>query len=415
MPRRARMPYSNVPTSLLTNGQRLARIRDRRRWTQTRLSTESGYSLSAVKKFEQGRRSLDRADVILRFARALDCHPTEITGQPYSPPDGDLDGHSAVLSIAAIRRALLRHGRPSRPSEQEVAGVDMEDLRARVAEANGYRQKSALVSSGKVLPALLRDLQVAVDVAPEADRRQAHDLLASAYECAMQMLYKLGRGADATLATERVVWSTTETGDPLRALSGHWYESGEFLAIGEHEEAGAIIDGALTELDRCATSPEQVSLKGAFHLKASLNHARASEPKSAEKHLALAGKLAETLGGDRNDFQLQFGPTNVAIWSVSLPVEVGQGREAVRRAAQVTPRLPAHYARERRSHHFIDVGRAHHYNGRNDEALESFLHAERLAPQATRMHPAVHETMNVILNSRRRTDAYEFALRLGLL
>ncbi|MBB5933797.1 XRE family transcriptional regulator [Streptomyces zagrosensis] len=293
--------------------------------------------------------------------------------------------------------------------------MDFGTLRSRVAAANNDRQKSALTNSGKYLPALLRDLQVAADVSQEADRREAHDMLASAYECAMQMLYKLGYGTDATLATERVVWSTAATGNPLRALSGHWYESGEFLAIGEHEEAGVIIDGALSELDRLSTSPEQISLKGAFHLKASLNHARASEPKPAERHLAEARELAETLGEDRNDFQLHFGPTNVAIWSVSLSVEMGRGQEAVRRATRVTPNLPTDYAKERRSHHCIDVGRAHHYNGQHAEALESFLHAERLAPQATRMHPAVHETMNVILTSRRRTDALEFGMRLGLL
>lgn len=41
------------------NGQRLARARLRRRWTQDRLARESGFSLATVRAIEQGRRSLD--------------------------------------------------------------------------------------------------------------------------------------------------------------------------------------------------------------------------------------------------------------------------------------------------------------------------------------------------------------------
>ncbi|WP_431772172.1 helix-turn-helix domain-containing protein [Streptomyces cucumeris] len=405
----------DVPESAQTNGQRLARLRMRRRWDQRRLAQESGYSLSSVKKFEQGKRSLDRADVILTFVKALDCHPTEITGQPYTPTDSDLDGQAAVAAVAAVRRALLRHGRPTRPSDQEAAEVDLSELRARVSEANRYRQTAALAKSGSLLPALLRDLQVAVDVSTGDERRAAYDLLASGYECAMQYLYKLGRSSDATLATERVVWSAEQTDDPLRALSARWYDAGEFLSIGEHDEAGAIIDEALTKLGRIGgDQPEQVSLTGAFHLKASLNYARATAGKAAEAELQKAERLAAKLPGDRNDYQLQFGPTNVAIWSVSLPVEMGKGRDAVRRAEHIAGKFPAKYAQERRSHHYIDVGRARYYNGQHDQALDSFLEAERLAPQATRMHAGVRETTSTMLNTTRSRALLEFGMRLGV-
>ncbi|MFK4187249.1 helix-turn-helix domain-containing protein [Streptomyces sparsogenes] len=410
------MPHqTDMPEGAQTNGQRLKRLRMRRRWDQRKLSEVSGYSLSAVRKFEQGQRSLDRADVILAFSKALDCHPTEITGQPYTPPDSDLDGQAAIVSVGAVRRALMRHGRPSRPTEQEAAEVNLTTLRERVATANQYRQGASLAKSGDLLPALLRDLQVAVDVCNGDQRREAYDLLASAYECAMQYLYKLGRSSDATLATERVLWSAERTEDPLRILSAHWYDAGELLSIGEHDEAGAIIDEALTSLGAMGDGgPEAVSLTGAFHLKASLNAARATDSKAAEMHLQKAQEQADLLGEDRNDFELQFGPTNVAIWSVSLPVEMGRGQDAVRRAERVTRSLPKQYAPERRSHHFIDVGRAYYYNGQHDKALDAFVKAERLAPQATRMHAGVRETTHTMLNTARRTALYEFGMRLGV-
>ena len=396
-----------------SNGQRLARLRARHRWTQARLATEAGYSVEAVKKFEQGRRSLDRPAVILAFAQALDCHPTEITGAPYVPIQADRDGQAAVASVAAVRRALLRHGRPTRPTEDEAATVDLPELHRRVVEANRHRQAAALTKSGAVLPALLRDLQVAAELTQGSNRRDVFGLLASAYECAMQYLYKLGHTSDATLATERVQWASQETEDPLRMLAARWYDAGEFLTIGEHDEAGAIIDEALAELGAVhSPGPEAVSLRGAFHLKASLNLARATDTKAAVRHLKQAEAAAEELGEDRNDWQMQFGPTNAALWSVSLPVELGRGKDAVARAEKV--RLPAGYSRERRSHFHIDRGRAYFYNGQREDAVAAFLEAERLAPQATRAHAAVRETVGTMIRSQKRAPLVELGIRVGV-
>ncbi|MET8978582.1 helix-turn-helix transcriptional regulator [Streptomyces sp. NPDC004539] len=395
-----------------SNGQRLARLRARRRWTQQRLATEAGYSLAAVRAMEQGRRSLDRPAVVLAFAQALDCHPTEITGAPYVPLNADRDGQAAVASVAAVRRAILRHGRPARPTEQEAAAVDLPELRERVIEANACRQAAALAASGPLLPPLLRDLQVAAELSGGDQRREVYALLASAYECAMQYLYKLGHSSDATLATERVLWASQETEDPLRVLAAHWYDAGEFLTIGEHDEAAAIIDEALAELGAIRSpGPEAVSLRGAFHLKASLNLARATDAKGAVRHLKRAEEAAEELGEDRNDWEMQFGPTNTALWAVSLPVEMGRGKDAVARAEKV--RLPADYSRERRSHFHIDCGRAYFYNGQREQAVHAFLEAERLAPQATRAHAGVRETIGTMIRTQRRGDLIELGIRVG--
>jgi transcriptional regulator with XRE-family HTH domain len=408
------MPHHpDTGTGAESNGQRLARLRARHRWTQQRLATEAGYSLAAVRAFEQGRRSLDRPAVVLAFAQALDCHPTEITGAPYVPAQADSDGQQAVASVAGVRRALLRHGRPARPTEEEAAAVCLPDLHQRVVEANRHRQAAALTPSGALLPQLLRDLQVAAELTTGDERRQVFALLASVYECAMQYLYKLGHTSDATLATERVLWASRETGDPLRVLAASWYDAGEFLTIGEHDEAGAIIDDALTDLGAIRSpGPEAVSLRGAFHLKASLNLARATDAAGAIRHLGYAQAAAEELGEDRNDWQMQFGPTNAALWSVSLPVEMGRGRDAVAQAEKV--KLPSDYSRERRSHFHIDRGRAHFYNGQREQAVHAFLDAERLAPQATRAHAAVRETVGTMIRTQKRGELVELGIRLGV-
>lgn len=409
------MPYrADMPQSTETNGERLAVLRKRRRWTQKRLAEESGYALASVRAFERGRRSLDRGDLILQFARALNCHPTEITGQPFTPAESDEIGQEALSAVASVRRALLLHGRPTRATDAEVARVDVGNLTTRVAHANGLRQSAALPRTAAVLPDLLRDLQVACEVTSGDQQRHVYGLLASGYECAMQYLYKLGRVSDATLATERVLWAAAGTENPLRMLAARWYEAGEFLSIGEHDDAADIIDGALQELGT-PTTPQALSLAGAFALKASLNSARGADAESAARHLARAQELADQLGEDRNDFELQFGPTNAAIWSVSLPVELGRGREAVRAAEHVSAHLPSTFAAERRSHHWIDVGRGYWYNGQRDAALEAFLTAEKIAPQQTRMHAGVRETVRTMIRTQRRTGLVELGVRVGAL
>ena len=82
------------------NGQRLARARMRRRWTQERLAMESGFSLATIRAVEQGRRSLDNMGQLLTFAQALEIPVTDLTGQPYAPASPEqAAGQGAVAGI----------------------------------------------------------------------------------------------------------------------------------------------------------------------------------------------------------------------------------------------------------------------------------------------------------------------------
>lgn len=393
------------------NGVRLAQIRRRRRLTQQQLADRVGYSLAAIKKFEQGHRPIDRGQMILRFAEVLACHPSEITGHSYPVPDYDLEAQYAAGAVAAVRRALLLHGCTPGISDAEADAVDLEVLADRVRVATGYRQAVTLTRSGEMLPGLLRDLQVAAAVSAGDARRRAFDLLASGYECAMTFAYKCGQDAVSTLANERARLAVRETGDPLRVASAEWYWAGEYICIGEHGVAADVLEAALAEVDRQPVSARQVSLRGSLHLKAALNAARAADSAGTDAGLRHAERAAECLGVDRNDFELCFGPTNVAIWSVALPVEFGQGREAVRRGERI--RVPASYSAERRSYLHIDLGRAYYLNGQREQAVDAFLTAERIAPQHTRLHPAVRETVGAMTRTAARGRLAELALRVG--
>jgi transcriptional regulator with XRE-family HTH domain len=195
------------------NGSRLARARHRHRWSQDRLARETGFSVSAIRAFEQGRRSLDSMRQLLLFARVLDVPVTDLTGQPYLPATPDQDaGHGAV---AAIRRELMLAGRPAKPTAAEAAAVSIPALRARTDDIHARHRSAVLSRMGEALPALLRDLRVAVEVSPEAHRPVVYRLLARTYEAAMDMLLQSGYLPDSVMAIERARWAARQSDDTL--------------------------------------------------------------------------------------------------------------------------------------------------------------------------------------------------------
>ncbi|KWX00088.1 hypothetical protein TH66_14215 [Carbonactinospora thermoautotrophica] len=143
----------------MTNGQRLARLRLRKGWTQRRLADESGYTVATIKAWEQGRRSLDSVSVIVHLAQVLGAHATEITGQPFVPASPEQDaGHTAV---GAIKLELLAYNRPPRISAAEADQITLADLRRRTTQVSRLRQAARYSKLGAQVPPLLRDLRIA--------------------------------------------------------------------------------------------------------------------------------------------------------------------------------------------------------------------------------------------------------------
>jgi transcriptional regulator with XRE-family HTH domain len=403
------------------NGQRLARARLRRRWTQERLARESGFSLATVRSIEQGRRSLDNMGQLLTFARALEVPVTDLTGQPYAADSSEQDAGQGA--VAGIRRELLLAEREPRLSDAQAAAVSVPELRARVEDMHGRHRSAALASMGHDLPRLLHDLRVARHVVPSGQRAAVYGLLAGTYEAAMDMLKQTGYVADATAAVERARWAAQRSGDPLCALTEEWHYAGEFIRVGELGEAAEIIEGGLRALHPLAREDVgAAALTGGYELKAALVSARAGDAPAMWEHWERALAIGEQIGHDRDE--LAFGPSNVAIWSVALPVEMLDGAAAVNRATLVGPALDAlipsatiakgRYSRERLARHWIDVGRAYHYRADRDRALDSILKAERIAPQKTRINPGAREVVSHLLRARRKNHLVELALRMGI-
>jgi hypothetical protein len=70
--------------------------------------------------------------------------------------------------------------------------------------------------------------------------------------------------------------------------------------------------------------------------------------------------------------------------------------------------FPAGIPRERVGHHHIDTARAWLLHGDRRRALASLITARHTAPQQTRYHPMVHETIRVLAGQdRHRTDTVQ--------
>ena len=113
MPRRSRLKLMPLPKSNETPGQRLARIRRERGFTQVELAEKTGLVQALVSDYERGKLRLN-ADMILRFAAALEVS-TDALLQPSGPVESRKPSRRVLRRLEQIealpqsqQTALLR-------------------------------------------------------------------------------------------------------------------------------------------------------------------------------------------------------------------------------------------------------------------------------------------------------------------
>jgi hypothetical protein len=81
-------------------------------------------------------------------------------------------------------------------------------------------------------------------------------------------------------------------------------------------------------------------------------------------------------------------------------VELCDGATAISHAQHV--HIPRTTQPERVGHHHIDLARGRLWHGDRRGALEDLLTARSIAPQQTRYHPMVRETLHALARAERR-------------
>lgn len=377
-------------------GRRVAELRKLNGSSQTALALRANVSYSTIRKLESGDRAATPA-VVAAIARALNVNVTDITEQPYGAWNASPESEQAT--VPAIRRALVEGEDP----DLDVPTRDLLQLRAEIRLLKEWDRHGKHAEVARVLPDLVRHLHRAHNDLPAHHREVAAELLASAYSFAVIGLYRLGHLDLAHLADERARKLAAGGRDPLRAATAEWNHALILLFDGSYRAGLRTLTRAQEIVDQSTDELAAPAVRGALHLRAAVLAARMTDRDLADAYLVEAERFATPAQEEANFYGTKFGLANVDIHRVAIPVELADGTTAVSRASTV--RLPVGTAPSRSGHYWIDLSRGWLLHGDRQKALASLEAARRIAPQVTRYHPQVHETVQSLAVSDKRTTA----------
>jgi transcriptional regulator with XRE-family HTH domain len=395
-------------------GARIATLRKARGLTQRQLAERASVSYSLLTKVESGVAGATPA-LIGAVARALRVDVPRITGQPYEESRGQAG--RLHQSVDALRRSVDTYDLPP----EDITPRQYAALAADVRRISALGQNAKFVQIGDELPGLLDEISAAIHAAPGSEQLRLFGLLAEAYSGASSIANLLGYLDLRSQVVDRIRWASEKCDDPLRIQRVRWQRTTSLMAVSAYRQAQTLMDQVRDDLGDDLTSMDgpTLSVYGSSHLRSAILAARASRatgPGSAQEawaHVEEARDVANRMGGDRNDYGLAFGPSNVAQHEIAVAVELEDGGEAVRRAARI--KLPSSVPPVRRGHHYIDLARGYVMAGDPTGGLRCLQEARRIAPQQTRHHPMVRETVLSIASARRgREELSLFASWLGL-
>jgi hypothetical protein len=293
----------------------------------------------------------------------------------------------------------------SRHSTAEDTPVDLPRLTKQAQDAWRLRQRADYDALGRLLPELLGKAESGLSSADDAGRQQLSRILVHAYNAASSLLKKLGNEAFALLAADRATRTARQLGDSVLTAAAMYRLANVLLAARRLEQAQAVaLEAAdLTEPGKVQT-PRSLAMWGGLLLTAAVAAARRGAESDAWELMGEARAGSRLLGTDHADIYSIFGPTNVAIHGVQVAVELRNGADAIRRAAQVdADRLPPSLI-ERRGQYLIDLAHGYVLQRNDEEAVAALLRADAIAPQEVRLSHEVQSLTRTML-SRERAGA----------
>jgi transcriptional regulator with XRE-family HTH domain len=396
-------------------GERIGYHRRRLGLSQVELAGLIGRSDSWVSQVERGVRSVDRLSVLQKVADVLGVSVAELrTGEPpdaEAPADRPEAFESLRLTLTGHPAANVVLGGPP-PALTEQAVADLRTAHDQVWElVHGSRYNELAPLLAELIPSLER--AVRSDGQPE-QARAVRQLLTDTYQAVAAMLAKTGEGDAAWIAADRAALAAESLGDPLALAASLFRMAHVFLSLGQLSQVQAVAVTSAEALERQEATPEVLSLRGAFHLVLAVAAARDNDRAGAYGHLDQAREIAAQIGADRNDFGTEFGPTNVALHSVSVAVELGDAGQALELAGAVDP---AGLSPERQARYSLDIAQAHAMRRQAGEALHYLELAEQLTPEQTRSHRVAQSVARDLLHlagPRVRPELRQLADRFGV-
>lgn len=375
-------------------GARLRRQRKLRGMTQHQLAAGSHFSVSLIKKVEQGSQPPSPA-FVAGVANVLAVS----TGYLYGADDAAIyeQRQVEVAGIAFLRTALEAYDDPM----PEGPPLDLPTARRRLRQIGRQLAGLHYAEGANALPGLFHHLYVLADQSGH-DGEESRSVLHDAYRMAATLASRFRQADLAAIASERHITLAPRTGDPLRVAISAYHRSSRHLQHGDYRLGLRIIERAR---DHVGNTAEGRSVGVQLDLRAAVMAARTGDADAADGYIDRARAATKQFDPPGSPYyNIDASALNVAIHWCAAPVENYDGSEAVRRSRQVhvvDPKRP-----ERVAHHHIDMGRAWMLHGDREQALANLNVARRIAPFNTRHHPGVHETLRALADAdRRATDS----------
>ncbi|MDP4511747.1 helix-turn-helix domain-containing protein [Nonomuraea turcica] len=397
-------------------GQRIKMFRIRRGMSQEVLAGLVGKSVSWLKQVESGRlQSQPRLSILLLLAEALQVRDlSELTGEQTMPVRMFAGpGHPALSNVRAAINAtplLLPQG------TVQPLGT----LRARLDMAWHTRHTSPdhRTALGRILPDLIRDVQLATRMYEGADRRHANALLAETY--GLTQMYVAYQPAQDLLwrVADRALLAAQESEDPLALACAVWFLAQAHRDTGDYEAARDVNEQAMTtiepHLDEAGV--DLLAMWGALSFELAYTAARLGDVGEAWLHWSEAQQVAERLPADYYQPWTSFSRVIMRAHAVTVAVELHQGGESARQAdnAESAP-IPS---RPRRGRHLIEVARAHHLQRDHDAVLGTLQLAQQTAPETIRYNGFARRMVFELVDSGPtylRAQAHQLADQIGLM
>jgi transcriptional regulator with XRE-family HTH domain len=384
-------------------GRRIARARRRRGLSQAVLAGLVGRSESWLSQVERGKRSVDSHRVLTRLAEVLRVEIGDFCG----PVADGANGTRAYSAAVQIEQAMMSYAalEDSITRRASVRPWDVRNLQGRIRAAYYRYQATAYEETGRLLPALIRDVETACRAAGPAQPGLCQ-IRAQVYDTTAALLNRVGQHGLAWTAADRAMSAAEQAGQPLAAALAA-YRLSYVLASRKHPRQAvelAMTAAAALEPVMKSSSSEQLSVYGALHLAAANAAAAEYDSAASPALLRTAGDIAEQFGRDANFMGTAFGPVNVAIHLMSASVRLGDSRTAIRIGESLdTTAIPTGLI-GRRTQVNLDLARAYAMRRQDAAAVNALLAAELLSPQLVRLDERTREVITGLLHREHRAS-----------
>lgn len=367
-------------------GKNIIRMRRKRGLTQVQLAALAGISRSRLSDVEKGKEAPSAMWVGI-VASALNVDATVLK----RGEDNELDQMDRI--VPTVRRVVA-----SVDLLPDIEPEPLERLTPLVEQVGRWRHAAAYAKITEVLPDLVDQLLVA----GLRDGAPAYELLVTLFRAGNTLSHKMGHYDLSMLATDRMVWAATQSGDPLLIATTQYVKSAALARVGETQRAMLLADRTIADIEPLADDESGAAVLCALHMRRAGLAALFTDADAADTHFAEARTLADRVG-DRQTHGTVVGPTNVKLWQLSAAVDLGRTGQAMEIAEEV--RMPEGYPRERQAHFWLDVGRAYLGAGKPDPAIEALANAKEASREYFRKSRAVELTLDTIAEHPARIAA----------